>query len=224
MPFERRFTARLPFGVCVGVALPDAVPAESDWPALLHPDERDFARGLAEPRRASWIGGRVALRAALDAAGLSSREPLLATARGGPRLPAGATGSISHKSDLAVAIAAPVGQPPATVGIDLEQLRPLRVDVSARVLTPGERDGLPLPGPQRDAHILRLFCAKEAVYKALDPWLGRYVAFQEVEIHDGLAVRLTLSDGAGPFAVALAEPVDLAPGGYVLMTAVARLG
>lgn len=223
MPFERRFTTRLPFGVCVGVALPDVVPADFDWPALLHPDERAFARALSEPRRAAWIGGRVALRTALDAAGLSSQEPLLATERGGPRLPAGAAGSISHKADLAVAIAAPSGAPPATVGIDLEQLRPLRVDVSARVLTPHEREALPPPGPQRDAQILRLFCAKEAVYKALDPWLGRYVGFKEVEIQDGLGVRLTLSDGAGPFVVTLAEAADLAPDGYVLMTAVARV-
>jgi 4'-phosphopantetheinyl transferase EntD len=162
--FERRFTAQLPFGACVGVALPEAAPDEAAWPSDLHAAERAFARGLSGARRAAWLGGRVALRAALEAAGLPPGEALLGTPRGGPLLPAGAAGSISHKADLAVAVASPAGQPARTLGIDLEQLRPLRVDVAARVLTPRERVGLPPPGLERDAHVLRVFCAKEAVY------------------------------------------------------------
>jgi enterobactin synthetase component D / holo-[acyl-carrier protein] synthase len=219
--FEQRFAASLPFGACVGVSLPEKADDEAGWPATLHPDERAVARSLGEARRASWIGGRVALRAALETAGLPAADALLATARGGPRLPAGAAGSISHKGDLVVAMAAPAGQPAATLGVDLEQLRPLRADLAARVLTPGEREGLPPPGPDREAHLLRVFCAKEAVYKALDPWLARYVGFHEVEIGfeaGGLTVLPRLAAGEGPFVVQL-DQRDLAGSGWILIAA-----
>jgi enterobactin synthetase component D len=224
--FERRFAVALPFGVIIGVALPAAAPPDAEWPPGLHPAERAFARGLAEARRASWIGGRAALRAALDATGLPLDGALLATARGGPRLPAGAAGSISHKRDLAFAIAAPAGEPAATLGIDLEQLRPLRADLAARVLTPREQADLPPVGPPRDVHVLRVFCAKEAVYKALDPWLARYVGFHEVEIAfeaAGLSVRKAPVAGDGPLALELAESTELAGSGSILIAARARL-
>lgn len=228
MPFERRFAATLPFGTVVGVALPATAPAEADWPAALHAGERVFARGLPEARRASWIGGRVALRAALDMAGLPARGAILATDRGAPRLPDGSTASISHKADLAVAIAAPAGTPPVTLGIDLEQVRALRADISARVLTDAERAALAPPGPARDAQVLRLFSAKEAIYKALHPWVGRFVGFHEAELSPrpdgGLTARLALAAGEGPFALALHDLGSLVGPGFLLTVAAVGRG
>jgi len=227
VPFERRFAVTRPFGACAGVALPSTAPVEAAWPASLHPDERAFARALPEARRASWIGGRAALRAALETAGLAVNDPILATARGAPRLRAGLTGSISHKADLAVAIAAPAGTPPVTLGIDLEQLRALRADISTRVLTEAERAALPPPGLARDAQVLRLFGAKEAIYKALEPWLQRYIGFQEVEVTlhpDGeLTARLALPAGEGRFVIELHDLGDLPGPSLVLTAASARL-
>ncbi|MES1157694.1 MAG: 4'-phosphopantetheinyl transferase superfamily protein [Haliangium ochraceum] len=227
MAFEHRFTARLPFGTCVGVALPDRAPPEPDWPAGLHPEERAFARRLSDVRSASWIGGRVALRAALDAAGLPSGAPILATAQGAPQLPAGLLGSISHKTGLAVAIAAADGDPAFTLGVDLELVRLLRVDVSGRILTDGERAALPPPGPARDRHLLRVFSAKEAIFKALSPRVGRFIGFREAEIafraDGGLTAHLRLSGGEGPFAVTLCELGDLAGSGQIVVVARASL-
>jgi len=226
--FEARFAVTLPPGACAGVALPATAPREAEWPAPLHPDERELAHGLPEARRASWIGGRLALRAALDAAGLAMNQPILATARGAPRLPPDWTASISHKADLAVAIAAPAGTPRVTLGIDLEQLRPLRADISARVLTDAERAALPPAGPARDALVLRLFSAKEAIYKALDPWVQRYVGFHEAELTLGpageMTARLALAGGEGPFAIELHDLGDLAGPGFLLTAATARRG
>ncbi|MES1208662.1 MAG: 4'-phosphopantetheinyl transferase superfamily protein [Pseudomonadota bacterium] len=226
MAFERRFTARLPFGTCVGVALSDAAPPEADWPAALHPDERAFARGLSDARRASWIGGRVALRAALDDAGLPADAPILATAQGAPDLPAGSLGSISHKPGLAVAVAAADGGSPLTLGVDLELVRPLRADLSARILTDGERAALPPPGPARDAHLLRVFSAKEAIFKALSPQLRRFIGFREAEIgfraDGGLTAQLRLAGGEGPFSVELWELAALAGSGRIVVVAQAR--
>ena len=67
MPFEPCLRRDLTFGVCLGVSLP----ADDDFtmPAALHPDEAAYARTLAPARRAGWVGGRVALRAALGALG-----------------------------------------------------------------------------------------------------------------------------------------------------------
>ena len=84
--------------------------------ARLDPEERRFLAGLPEGRQASFAAGRAALRAALGDLGLPL-APLLPDGRGGPRLPPGALGSISHKRRLAVALAAPAPpEPPARWG------------------------------------------------------------------------------------------------------------
>ncbi|HZL20900.1 MAG TPA: 4'-phosphopantetheinyl transferase superfamily protein [Polyangia bacterium] len=226
MAFERRFVRTLPFGICVGIALPDGPDRHDDdgarfeLPAVLHPDEAAFARTLSPVRRSGWVGGRVALRAALQAVGVDATAPLLATPRGGPLVPAGAVGSVSHKSDLAVALAARAETPPeATLGIDVEVVRSFKHDIARHVLTAGERAVLPPEGPARDAEVLRLFSAKEAIYKALDPWVQRFISFQEAEIaraSGGLTATVTLAQGEGPFAV---ELHDASGDGILLLAA-----
>jgi enterobactin synthetase component D len=209
-PFAVRFRRELPAGVCVAVSLPeggDFVP-----PPALHPDEAAFVHSSPAARRATFIGGRVALRAALDEldAGVGFAAPaILSTPRGAPVLPPGFVGSVSHKRELAVAIVARAEPTPrTTIGIDVEIPRPRRTDIAARVLTPAERAGLAALDPTaRDAEVLFRFAAKEAIYKALDPWVQRLVSFQEVELataaDGGRRVRLDLRRGEGPFRVDL---------------------
>ncbi len=205
MAFERRFRLELPFGICVGVSLPEQ--GAFELPAALHPAEAAFARALPEARRAGWVGGRVALRGALAAVGVEAPEAMLSTPRGAPLLPAGAVGSVSHKRTIAVALCARAADPRATLGIDVEDLRPLRTDIASRVLTSDELAVLPADNPARDAAVLLTFSAKEAIYKALDPWVHRFVGFQEASLArepDGaLTARLALTGREGPFAVEL---------------------
>ena len=213
MAFERRFVRELPFGTCVGIALPSIMSGAGDddpfdLPPILHADEAAFARGLSPIRRASWVGGRVALRAALTAIAFDAPAPILATPRGGPAMPSGVLGSVSHKNDLAVALVARAAAAPAvTVGIDVEAVRALKRDIARHVLTADERAALPPEGPARDAEVLLLFSAKEAIYKALDPWVGRFVSFQEATVArapgGGLRASLALANGEGPFGVEL---------------------
>jgi enterobactin synthetase component D len=207
--FALRFQRDSAPGVCVAVALPD-----SPGPALpleLHPDEAAYAQLMAPARRVAFVGGRVALRAALAAVGARDVGAILATPRGAPALPAGFVGSISHKSEVAVAIAAAADDPArTTVGIDVEIPRAFRYDISDRVLTPSERAALgSLDEPARAAELLFRFSAKEAIYKALDPWVRRFVAFHEAEIattpDGGRAATLTLARGEGPFSVSLRD-------------------
>ena len=112
MSFPVRFQRELPAGVCVAVSLP-----EGDgfaMPPALHPDEAAFVFASPAPRRASFIGGRVALRTAMTALGADAGQlgdaspalPILSTPRGAPALPSGYVGSVSHKRELAVAIVA----------------------------------------------------------------------------------------------------------------------
>ena len=209
-----------PFGRLCAVELP----AEDDAAAVdrlaeaLPPEERAHARALVPARRLTWVGGRVALRAALAELGLASGAtgPILATPRGAPALPAGVIGSIAHKRTIAVALAAFAPPGDVTLGVDVELDRAPRFDISGRVLTPVERRRVDaLAPPARARAVLAAFAAKEAVYKALDPWLGRAVAFQEVEL-DGLVARLAPRRGEPSFDIELHEE-PLA--GHVLVTA-----
>jgi phosphopantetheine--protein transferase-like protein len=220
LAFEPRFERALRFGVCVGVSLPPG--DEFPLPAALHDEEAAFARGLPPARRAGWVGGRVALRAALAALGRLPTGALMATPRGAPALPVGVAGSISHKRELAVALAAEARAPSAqTLGIDVEIPHRLRQDISGHVLTPDERAALGgLDAAEREAEVLWRFAAKEATYKALDPWVQRMVSFQEVAIVRDTAglpeARLALKGGEGPFSVELEDASD---GGLVLVAA-----
>jgi enterobactin synthetase component D len=197
------FDLELEHGRCVGVLLP-SVEAEVDAAAeALAPEERNFASGLAPRRRRTWVGGRVAMHEALARAGLAT-GPVLCDARGAPILPPGVTGSITHKETLAAALVA--REPLARIGVDLELDLPRTTDISARVLAQDEAEELAGLDPRaREHEVLLRFSSKEAIYKALDPFVRRYVAFHEVSVStrsDGSAsVIARLRQGEGPFAI-----------------------
>jgi 4'-phosphopantetheinyl transferase EntD len=232
--FPLRFVVDLPFGICAAVSLPAA--DDFDLPSELHAEEAAYAQALPPARRRTWVGGRVALRAALahhergapkgGAPGPTApTPPILATPRGAPALPPGFVGSVSHKRELAVALVARAeGTPAETLGVDVELPARLRHDISGRVLTADERATVAeLEGPARDRELLRRFAIKEAVYKALDPWVARFVSFQEVTIlfhpGGGLEARLDLAGGEGPFAVELHDASDSGDGALILVAA-----
>ena len=172
------------------VAIVD-IGAGEDGAGEIHPGERAVADALPPARRREWIAGRAALRALLPGAGAILRDD-----RGAPVLPAGWVGSISHKLARAAALVAP--DRGARVGVDLELAAPPRLDVARRVLTERERAALPA-GDDGRAVTLR-FALKEAVYKAVDPFVRRYVGFHEVELaFAGDAVTVT---SALPLAIA----------------------
>jgi 4'-phosphopantetheinyl transferase EntD len=198
------FDLRLKHGLCVGVRMPAAdEDVRSLARARLRPEEVAHAGGLTAILRRSWVGGRVALREALGRLGLEA-PPVLSDDRGAPALPSGIAASITHKEGLAAALAARDGA--ARVGVDLELDVPRTQDIARRVLTAGELAGLAsLPAAERDREVLLRFSAKEAIYKAIDPFVRRFVGFQEVAVEPrpdgGATVLATLRDGEGPFAI-----------------------
>jgi 4'-phosphopantetheinyl transferase EntD len=176
----------LAHGACVIVELADA-DAEAALGAL-DPVEQRRAAELGPGRRRDYIAGRTALHLALG-----SDAAIPTDDRGAPVLPAGWVGSVSHKGGVAAALIAPASG--GHIGIDLELAAPPRGDIASRVLTPRELAGL---GDRGRAVTLR-FSIKEAIYKALDPHVRRYVGFTEVELdltHDAISVTTPL-----PFAI-----------------------
>ena len=199
----------VPYGVFasveIGVSSPAReAPREPFETHGLHEAELAFAASLPTLQSAGFIAGRRALRAALGRiAPDTTIGPLLRTHRGAPTLPTGLTGSISHKRSRAIAVAAPSDGD--VLGVDLEARPqkgdPLRRSIAQRILTASERERL--DGLDAWAHhetTLVHFALKEAVYKSIDPYVGRYVRFTEVELDvgdDGFAmVRLLLPESS----------------------------
>jgi 4'-phosphopantetheinyl transferase EntD len=195
---ERVATAH---GACV------LVEGEADA-ARLPEAEQAFARTLTASRLREFVAGRTALHHALG----DFAAPILADDRGAPLAPAGWAASISHKGGLAAALAARAGE--GHVGLDVERAAPSRVDIARRILTPREQAAC----PDRGRAVTLRFSLKEAIYKAIDPTLRRYVGFLEVELDDveGGACRVTT---ALPLAI---EAAWLEHRGHWLSTARAR--
>ncbi|MCB9562765.1 MAG: 4'-phosphopantetheinyl transferase superfamily protein [Kofleriaceae bacterium] len=210
----------LPHGVAVAVAVdaPDAAPrvaatvpgrAPLDLDAALAAlcaEERAHAAALTPVRRRDWVARRCALRAAIAQAGGAAPGPLLADDRGAPVLPAGVLGSVSHKAGLAVALATGDGAAAGwRVGVDVEAVTGARVDISRRILTDAElAEVAGLDGEARARAVALRFSIKEAVYKAIDPFVRRYVGFREVAVWPGggaVAAGVATVDSALPVVV-----------------------
>ena len=219
------FDLTLAHGRCVAVAF-DAIDAlGSSKESTLGDEEKAYAATLGERRRRTWIGGRLALREALAREGIAHGS-ILSTPRGAPLLPEGVTGSVSHKDDLAVALVARArtGGDDARIGVDVEVDAPRKHDVSSYVLTEDEVAELAsLDAADKQRAVLLRFSAKESIYKAIDPFVQRYVSFKEAHVtpaDDGSArVVMSLRPEEGAFDV---EVRWLRRDGLILTTARAR--
>lgn len=204
-----------PFGVLAGFHLPDV--ADVSVPGELHDDEKTHAATLSRRKRIEWVGGRLAFWRA--AAELGWPRGALRNGPGGELLlPDGLTGSISHKTSLAVALVARTNADGATLGVDLETAAPARPAIAEIALRLEERDALhAIPEGERWPRLVLAFAVKEALYKALHPHLRRYVRYDEASVvfsPDGApAIRLHLDGGA---RVDTELRVEEPPPGHVL--------
>ncbi len=208
------FVRETRFGILAAVPV-ERAPRDALLSAL-HPDEAALASTWGEPRVRTFAAGRRALREALGALAspaaarvLAGDTAILRDDRGAPILPAGVRASVSHKDDIAVALAC--SGDGFFLGVDVETLPGPREDVARHVLTPAERAELaPLTAEERRRALVLRFSLKEALYKALNPYVRRYVGFLEVEVRpsvDDAVFTLALKDGEGPFST---EAIHLA--------------
>lgn len=93
-----------------------------------------------------------------------------------PLWPDNLSGSISHSKQLAVSI---VSKEPCGVGVDIETLGRISDKLLPTLFT--SRELIQLENAPDYATTLA-FSAKEAGYKAIAPWVGEYIGFQEAEI------------------------------------------
>jgi enterobactin synthetase component D len=200
-PFASAFVTALPHGIVAGVHLPPTPnPVPTEVLARLHPDERAHAVTLGGFRQVQFVGGRLAMGELFSELGLR-RSAVLTDAHGAPTLPASVAGSITHKNDLAIAMLAR-GAP--GLGVDLEETDRDRPGVAARVLRPEELAAVAALPPERQWRETAIrFSVKEAIYKALHPFLLRYIGFGEVAVWptpDGLdRIDPFLAPHEGPF-------------------------
>ncbi len=130
---------------------------------------------IVEPAgTATFTAGR---RALCEALGDAVEPAQIGKSDRGAPLPPRGHGSIAHKAGpervVAVAISAP-----HLVGIDVERALPPRQAIERRIMTPHELAQL---GDDR-RRVSLVFAIKEAIYKAVDPVVRRYVGFTEVEL------------------------------------------
>lgn len=202
--YDIAFHHASPLGVLSAVHLPDGPdPVPEAQLSRLHPAEAEFSRSLRGYRQVQFVGGRLALRSACEQVGVRP-GPILSDDRGAPSLPSGLVGSVSHKRTIAVGMVAHPRD--GTLGVDVEEYEPARLGIGRRVLTPTEQEDIAaLPDPRRWMATLMRFSIKESIYKALDPYVRRYVGFHEAEVtpdlHGAAAVRLLLVEREGPFVV-----------------------
>lgn len=195
----------LPFGVGVGMwCAADGAP-----PSLIGVELDLLGPRATDRRRRSMASGRAAARRALADLGAPAADVEIGRGRGGePLWSSEVVGSITHTDQLALSV---VGwrRDYAGLGVDVEALCPGMSERAARlVCTPHERDWL----ASRSAEWrTRIFSAKEAIFKALNPLEGVYLGFSDAELTwhpaDGIFYGRLLKRAANGFDEGTVIPV-----------------
>ncbi|QKW06895.1 4'-phosphopantetheinyl transferase superfamily protein [Streptomyces sp. NA04227] len=152
---------------------------------------RDRMTGFTVPlRRRTYTAGRLAAaRATAAVTGLP--QWLGADEHGIPAWPVGTWGSLSHTNEIALCVTSVA--PDTGLGVDIEPLDSAgELHAAVRyVCTPAERERVAASARPAEA-VLRVFCAKEALYKALPARDQRGLSMRSVE--------LDWSEPAAPYA------------------------
>ncbi|MDX1432028.1 MAG: 4'-phosphopantetheinyl transferase superfamily protein [Gammaproteobacteria bacterium] len=167
-------------GDALGIELELAVAREAVVPARLTRAERRVYHNLAHtPRARSWLLGRAALkRLRTRVEGCEETADLVFP---NPRY------SLSHSRGVAVAVA-DAGAEAGGLGVDIEIGRHVDAAAARFFLSARERRALAsLPARRRPEALLRLWCIKEAVFKANPDNAGLLLA--DHELADPLASR-----------------------------------
>jgi 4'-phosphopantetheinyl transferase EntD len=149
-------------------------------PAPLFPEEEPIVARAVEKRRREFALGRQCAREALSAIG-AAPVPILPGPQRQPLWPAGIVGSITHCAGFCAAAVARRDDI-AGVGIDAENYRPLEPGVIERITLPVERDWIAAQPAGGIRWEFVFFSAKESVYKAWFPLMGKWLGFEDVRI------------------------------------------
>lgn len=152
--------------------------------SLLFPEEAALIQqATSAKRRELFAAGRIAARRAISALRPSkSPSAILRGPSNEPLFPSGIHASISHCDQLACAVASS-NTALLGLGVDIEQRnRPLSPRVVQRITSATERECYrTLPDDEHSLWI-KIFCAKEAIFKAAFPYILRDFSFPDVSV------------------------------------------
>ncbi len=191
----RGLGAAWPEGVAVAVVDPEAASEP-----LFAIEEAAVSRAVAG-RRAEFMAGRQAARAALKALGHPPVAIPMAEDRA-PVWPDGVVGSLSHCRAACIAVVAKADRI-ASLGVDIEPFDPLPEDIVHEI---GREDEIAGIGPDRRLAARQLFSAKEAAYKAQYPLTRTLFGFEGLR-YDRVQRTLRFARPVPPFAQGDAIPV-----------------
>lgn len=187
-PALRDRCAALVFSDVPGSAI--ALLEVADRMADLYPEETTLVVSSVSKRQREFSSGRHAARLALAALHPQVQQdhqklgPIPRDDERRPIWPEMHLGTISHSDQLAGALVTASAEVRG-VGLDIETAGRVSDDLLERLLTARERASL-------SGDPARLFSAKEAVYKAVNPLFGRYIAFTDVEVVERGADRFAM--------------------------------
>jgi len=161
-----------------------AIAPVRDCYSQLQPEEQAVIERAVDSRRHEFSSARILAHTLLTELG-RGMEPLLPLPDRSPAWPQGILGSLSHSRLWCAAALAPNSKELVGVGVDIEDLRPLRSDLFAEILTPQELQSLQHDVPPQDlsARVLAVFSIKEAVYKCLYPFGNSGLGFHAMEVY-----------------------------------------
>lgn len=168
---------QLPTGLVLDVA------AVQDHMADIPLAEQALVIAAVRSRREEFSSARHLAHRLLEKQG-EAMHPILTDLDRSPLWPKGWLGSLSHGRKWCAAVLARSGGGLKGVGIDLEEIRPIREDLYAEILTESEMQEMrrsKAPATHA-AHVLSCFSIKEAVYKAMHPIGNHGLGFQAMQI------------------------------------------
>jgi phosphopantetheinyl transferase len=166
---------------------------------------------MPEARRLQWLAARTAAKEAVEAlTGIPAHTVEIDTEPSGrPVVRVGDVAvSLAHTDGVALALAAPAGR----VGVDVERLAPPPPGFAEGAFGPDEL--ALLPATARDEWLLRGWCAKEAVAKAIGDGLGGRPRAFPVTAIDAETGRVTVTAAGEQFVASTSVE-----GGLVFATA-----
>ena len=140
--------------------------------------------GATDARRREFAAGRAAARQALHGLGVEPAPVLIGGSRE-PIWPTGTIGTITHSDGMAMAAVGWRTQF-SGVGLDIESLDRAFPDLLAMITTASERVSLGrMLREAPDRATVSVFAAKEALYKALFPQVGKLFGFDVAYVRPG---------------------------------------
>ncbi len=171
--------------------------------ALSDAEARAVAEAV-EKRRREFAAGRELARCALTR--FSQQNSIIpAGADRAPIWPPGIVGSISHSDTVCAVAVAQVSSGIDSIGLDIEQAKPLASDLWETVMSPAERSRLPtVPDLKPGLLEMVVFSAKEASYKCQYQLSKEFFDFSDfivsLDVGEG-SFKARFNRDAGPFAM-----------------------